>query len=158
MRDTHRGLTITDALYGEHGPLYALFGHLEESAPRWELADLLLAGRCLEAALLSHAKVEDDLLFPAVEARMPPGGPAAQMRLEHEEIDAELTRLRNADTEAEGRRALATAIALARDHFKKEEQVLFPLAEELVGREELERLCQSWAELRGVSVPVSALP
>lgn len=155
---TPTGLRITDALYGEHGPLYALFGHLEESAPRWELADLLLAGRCLEAALLSHAQVEDDLLFPAVEARMPPDGPAAQMRLEHEEIDAELTRLRDAETEAEGRRALATAIALARDHFRKEEQVLFPLAEELVGREELERLCQSWAERRGVSVPVSALP
>ena len=55
-------MKITDALRGEHGPLYALFLHCEESALKWELADLLLAGRCIEAALLSHARVEDDLL------------------------------------------------------------------------------------------------
>jgi iron-sulfur cluster repair protein YtfE (RIC family) len=147
------GTRITDVLYGEHGPLYALFAHLEESAPSWELADLLLAGRCLEAALLSHARVEDDLLFGALDRRMPPDGPVAQMRLEHDEIDAELARLREAETEAAGRRALASAIALAREHFLKEEQILFPLADEMLGREESERLCQSWAERRGVSAP-----
>jgi hypothetical protein len=63
---------------------------------------------------------------------------------------------KNAETEAR-RRALATAIATA-GSLPEEEQVLFPLAEELVGRVELERLCQSWAERRGVSVPSFALP
>ena len=32
-------MKITDALYGEHGPLYALLAHCESSAPQWELAE-----------------------------------------------------------------------------------------------------------------------
>jgi regulator of cell morphogenesis and NO signaling len=145
-------MKITDALYGEHGPLYALLAHCESSAPQWELADLMLAGRAVEAALLSHAEVEDDLLFRAVEAKMPPGGPAEVMRAEHEEIDATLAALRVAGDEAAARRAVLQVVALARDHFVKEEQVLFPIAEELLPREELERLGAEWAVRRGVAL------
>ena len=144
-------MKITDALRGEHGPLYALFLHCEESALKWELADLLLAGRCIEAALLSHARVEDELLFSAVERVMPPGGPAAAMRAEHDEIDHELMALRAAETEAQARGTLAAVIEKARDHFEKEEMVLFPLADELVPAAELESLARVWADRRGVA-------
>jgi len=145
-------MKITDALYGEHGPLYALLAHCEISAPQWELADLLLAGRAVEAALLSHAEVEDELLFRAVEAKMPPGGPTDVLRGEHEEIDATLAALRATGDEAAARRAVLQVVALAREHFAKEEQVLFPIAEEMVPREELERLGAEWALRRGVAL------
>jgi len=144
-------MKITDAMRGEHGPLYALFLHCEESALKWELADLLLAGRCIEAALLSHARVEDDLLFTAIERVMPPGGPASAMRAEHDEIDQELTALRAAGTESQARQAMAAVIEKARDHFQKEEMVLFPLADELLAPAELESLARVWAERRGVA-------
>jgi regulator of cell morphogenesis and NO signaling len=145
-------MKITDAMCGEHGPLYALLRHCEESAPRWEHADLILGARCLEAALLSHAEVEDALLFAAVETRMPPQGPVAVMRAEHDEIDRALHELRTSADEATARRLLLHAAATARDHFAKEEQVLFPLAEQLLGAGELERLGAIWAERRGVAI------
>jgi iron-sulfur cluster repair protein YtfE (RIC family) len=145
-------MKITDALYGEHGPLYALLRHCEESALQWEHADLILGARCLEAALLSHAEVEDALLFAALEARMPPHGPIEVMRAEHEEIDRALAALRTSDDEESARRHLLHAVVTARDHFAKEEQVLFPLAEQFLGVEELSRLGAIWAERRGVAV------
>jgi len=149
-------MKITDALYGEHGPLYALLSHCEESAPRWELADLTLAGRCLESALLSHAEIEDALLFATVEPQMPPQGPVAVMRAEHEEIDRSLAALRSGADEAAARRHLLHAVVTAREHFAKEEQILFPLAEQLLGAAELERLGAIWAERRGVAVERSS--
>jgi len=151
-------MRITQALAGEHGPLYALFMHCEGSAAQWELADLLLAGRALEAALLSHAQIEDELLFRAVEAKMPPGGPSEAMRAEHEEIDAALAALREARDEATARRALLQIVGLAREHFGKEEQVLFPLAEELLASDELERLGGEWAARRGVAFGAGCSP
>lgn len=147
-------MKITDALYGEHGPLYALLAHCEGSAAQWELADLMLAGRTLEAALLSHAAVEDELLFHALEARMPAGGPVAVMRSEHEEIDACLAALREASDEATARRSLLRMVLVAREHFAKEEQVLFPIAEDLLGDAELARLGGEWAARRGVACGV----
>lgn len=144
-------MKITDALYGEHGPLYALLAHCERSATQWELADLLLAGRCVEAALLSHASVEDELLFAALAARMPAGGPVDVMRGEHEAIDATLAALHEATDEGAARRAVLQVVHLARDHFAKEEQVLFPLAGDLLDAAELERLGAEWAARRGVA-------
>ncbi|HLF56933.1 MAG TPA: hemerythrin domain-containing protein [Thermoanaerobaculia bacterium] len=148
-------MKITDALYGEHGTLYALFEHLERSAADWELADLLLAGRLLETALLSHARIEDELLFSALDSHLPVGGPVAVMRAEHDEIDAFLAGLREAQDESTARRNLVHAVATARDHFGKEEAVLFPLAEQVLGSAELERLAESWAERRGVAVAIA---
>lgn len=144
-------MKITDALYGEHGPLYALLAHCEGAAAQWELADLMLAGRAVEAVLLSHAAVEDELLFESLAGRLPPGGPVAVMRAEHDEIDAQLAALRAASDEGAARQALLRAVLVAREHFAKEEQVLFPLAEELVGAAELERLGAEWAARRGVA-------
>jgi len=74
------------------------------------------------------------------------------MRAEHEEIDRHLSELRSAEDEATARRSLLHALSLAREHFAKEEQVLFPLAENLLGDEELARLGAEWATRRGVAV------
>jgi iron-sulfur cluster repair protein YtfE (RIC family) len=145
-------MKITDALYGEHGTLYALFEHLEASAAEWELADLLMAGRVLDAALLSHAALADELLFAALDSRLPGPGPLAAMRAEHVEIDRFLAGLREAQDESTARRNLVHAVALARDHFAKEEAVLFPLAEQLLGAPALARLGDLWAGRRGVAV------
>jgi len=144
-------MKITDALYGEHGAIYALFAHCEASAGSWELADMLLAGRLVESALLSHAAIEDELLFCALDARLPGGGPVVVMRADHEAIDRYLAGLREAEDESSARRDLMHALELARDHFAKEEQVLFPLAENLLGSAELERLADAWAARRGVA-------
>jgi len=51
-----------------------------------------------------------------------------------------------------GRSLLRAAIALARDHFRKEEMVAFPLAAATMGEAELRTLGGEWARRRRVEV------
>ncbi len=44
------------------------------------------------------------------------------------------------------------ALSAARSHFQKEEQVLFPMAQRLLGDEALTRLGRAWAEARRVTI------
>ena len=65
--------------------------------------------------------------------------------------------LRAAETESQARGTLAAVIEKARDHFEKEEMVLFPLADELIPAAELESLARVWADRRGVACSDRAL-
>jgi hemerythrin-like domain-containing protein len=123
------------------------------------------AARLLGGELIAHARREDEALFPALERELGgETGPTAAMRAEHREIQAQAERLRAtihelheiqhpalARAEAEFKR-LATAgndaeslrvsakgiLSLLDDHFMKEEQVLFPMAREVLAPEALE--------------------
>jgi iron-sulfur cluster repair protein YtfE (RIC family) len=116
-------------------------------------------GRMMETELALHARKEDEAFFPALEAALgEPGGPFQVMRAEHEAIYGEGERLRRTlhelhDVEhprieagAERMRALAVTggpaaalkanaeeiILLLDAHFRKEEEVLFPMAPSLL--------------------------
>ena len=120
----------------------------DESEVDSELMDMQYA---LAAALESHSKIEDELLFQVLEPFFPSGqGPLAAMRAEHDEIDGSMERVL-ASTDLEERRALLKRISeLAREHFAKEEQVLFPMAEQRLGVARLEEIGERWAEERNV--------
>ena len=121
-------------------------------------------GHLMETQLALHAKKEDEALFPAIEAALGGDSPTIPMRQEHKDIHAqgewmrqtlrELnevqhpaieaggTRLRSLAAEggsAESLRATAEEILDLLDaHFSKEEQMLFPMAENLLDEETLE--------------------
>lgn len=145
-------IKITDALLGEHGVFYRLFDHCEAGVSGWGLERVQAAGAQVASALASHAQIEDELLFTSLEEHLPREmGPLAVMRMEHQEIEGGLEKLPDA-TGAEAARALLTRVLhTARDHFAKEEQVLFPLAEERLGEARLQELGRQWAGRRGVS-------
>ncbi len=130
-----------------------------EAAVPEALPVLRRVGQMMETQLALHAKKEDDLLFPAVEAVIgAEGGPTAVMRAEHKDIHAQGELLRQtihelADVEhpeieagrerlkelaatggsAESLRASAEEIVRLLDlHFAKEEQILFPMALDLL--------------------------
>ena len=86
------------------------------------------------ADLQAHARREDDQVFVPLEKFLPADhGPLAVMRAEHEEIERRLARLDGADPgEPEVRAEFARLAAVARDHFRKEEEVLFAFAERLL--------------------------
>lgn len=142
-------MKITDALLGEHGAFYALFDRIEsrlgsDPGSAGPLAELLAA------ALLPHARIENDHLFAALEPTMGPAGPLAVMRAEHDEIEGAVNRAASeADAEV-ARGLLLHAISVAREHFAKEEQVLFPMATQALGEDKLEELGRVWAGERGV--------
>ena len=52
----------------------------------------------------------------------------------------------------QARDLLLDTIAIARDHFAKEEQVLFPMAANALPPEELQALGAEWAAARGVTL------
>ncbi len=107
----------------------------------------------LTAALATHAHLEDELLFVALEAHMnPESGPLAVMRMEHNEIEGSLIRLQEVGDLAEAKTLLLHALQTARAHFAKEEQVLFPMAGQLLEANKLIQLGKQWAGLRKVMV------
>ncbi len=144
-------MKVTDAFRGEHAALYAQFDRVEKLASSLELAELKQLVGTVEATLGTHATLEDELLFDALEAHLGTGpGPLYVMRREHERVEAELARVAAATELDDARAGAAELTRVARCHFGKEEQVLFPMALELLGEQRIKELGTVWAERRGV--------
>lgn len=163
-------MKITDALLGEHGAFYAQFTMLEESADTATLSALQAASALLAASLIPHAQIEDEILFPALEAEIGPDGLTHVMRTEHTDIEALLQRIETvrellhahddiegafarlpAETDpAQARTMMHELLEMTRDHFSKEENMLFPMAEQMLSARVLCELGDQWAERRGV--------
>ncbi len=146
-------MRITDALYGEHGSLYMQMNAIEGRLAGADLAELQISSALFEAAIVAHAHFENDPFFAALDRVMPGGGPVTAMRAEHEEIEGELAKVAASSDVGDARLHLAAAIAEARSHFHKEELVLFPMAEQLLGTDTLEEMGAAWAQNRGVALP-----
>jgi hemerythrin-like domain-containing protein len=124
--------------------------------------------------LLLHARKEDEALFPAIERALgAPGGPTTVMREEHREIHAhaqrfrdtlhELNEIEHPAIEAGGERLRALAhggggaaelagtaeaiVTLLDLHFGKEEQILFPMAREVLSRAEIDAVADRMAAI-----------
>lgn len=136
-------MQILDELRHDHDQLRAEMAALEAKTPAAERLARFAA------ALVSHAHREDELLFSALEPYLPADhGPLQVMRAEHAEIEALLGRLEGADPAGLAARAdLARLCAVARDHFRKEEEVLFAFATRLL---DAPRLAALGAALRSV--------
>ncbi len=143
-------MRITDALLGEHGVLYALFDRIEAELEGG--ADSAPHARVLEAVLRSHARTEDELLFEEMASREGgDGGPAPAMIEEHEEVATLLDRAERVSGE-DLRKVLTEVMALARDHFRREEDAAFPVAETMLGDARLRELGAEWGARRRVSL------
>ena len=94
-------MKLTDALLGENGVIYALFDHVEsELADMKTIDDVKRAGAALSAALVSHARIVNEILFPALDPHLGQAGPLAVMRHEHEEIEGALGEVAATDDHA----------------------------------------------------------
>jgi iron-sulfur cluster repair protein YtfE (RIC family) len=146
-------MLITDALLGEHAVFYAQFDDMEQMTGTRQVEEVKTSAALLVAGLASHAALEDELLFCALEPAMGTGmGPIAVMRSEHEEIEGNLYRLAGVNSAAAARELLLATIDVARQHFSKEERVIFPMARQALGSDDLEELAHEWANRRMVFV------
>lgn len=141
-----------------------LLGEGGEAAMPKALPLLRAANLVMTTELLAHAEREDDVLFEAVEQELGKDyGPTVVMREEHRDIHGNVTlfrdtlhelnqvehpaihsgidqlqRLTEAGAPAEVlRRTGAELIAMLDSHFGKEEEILFPIAREVLSREVL---------------------
>lgn len=147
-------MKLTDALLGEHGAFYVLFDQIEEIAATGSaLAQLRGATTVLEAMVHSHARLEEELLFSALEPHLgKEDGPLAIMYDEHKEMERVLGHMEEMPDVDQAILWIPEALGAARNHFQKEEQVLFPMAQSVLGDETLDRLGRTWAEARGVTI------
>jgi hemerythrin-like domain-containing protein len=144
-------MKITDAFLGEHAVFYAQFNHMEQTIPNSESIEFVKT-QCavLAAALKGHAQLEEDLLFKSLEDHIGNGGPLKVMRAEHEEIESALERMPTLQSLDQARPLLLRVIQVARNHFAKEEQVLYLIAHKTLSSEALIELGNQWAQQRTV--------
>ena len=144
-------MKLTDGLLGEHALFYALIDRVEQlTGEAKELPELRAAASLLERAVVTHARLEEELLLAALEEKGHVGGPMAIMRAEHEEIHGMVTALPGLKTLDEVKEALASLLEMLRNHFRNEEAFLFPLSEGLLGEGALTELGARWAVERGL--------
>ncbi len=152
-RERETAVKLTDALLGEHGVIYALFDQIEAvTATATSVAQIQEAMVVLSAVVLSHANLEEELLFPALETHMGTTGPLAVMRTEHDEIEHALRQIEEVGDLDDGADCVARALSIVRNHFQKEEEVLFSIARQTLDEETQIRLGKAWAEARRVTI------
>lgn len=154
---------IMDQISDLHAAARDLAAHGEAALPE-ALPVLRHIGHMMETQLALHARKEDEALFPVIEAALGGDSPTITMRQEHRDIHAqgelmrqtlrELNEVQHPAIESGGARLRSLAanggsaeslrataeeiIDLLEAHFSKEEQMLFPMAENLLDAETLE--------------------
>ncbi|MCC7418468.1 MAG: DUF2249 domain-containing protein [Acidobacteria bacterium] len=129
--------SVTEFLEEDHRHIDAVFPEVERlmaASAFPESADRFEEGAC---GLLHHIEAEERLLFPAFEqATGIHNGPTSVMRAEHAEIrriiDAVRAALGQPDADA-AKTALGRLVELLATHNAKEEQILYPMTDRVIG-------------------------
>ncbi|KVW99674.1 hemerythrin domain-containing protein [Thiobacillus denitrificans] len=131
--------TIVDFLGGDHRACDDLFASAEDAVAQnnWDSARSLFER--FQAAMAHHLAMEEKVLFPAFEARTGNSmGPTQVMRMEHEQIRGLLQEMANAVADANHGRYLGlseTLNMLMQQHNLKEENMLYPMSDQVLGGE-----------------------
>ena len=103
-------------------------------AEKW--AEALEVWQRFDATTRCHFQREEEFLFPAFEAAMgSTQGPTQVMRMEHEQVRAILPVLEASVREQDATRFLGmsdTLMVLIQQHNMKEEQILYPMSEQVI--------------------------
>ena len=117
------------------------FAAAEENvaAGQWDEAGQSWTNFC--SALETHLNREESFLFPAFEAQTGnTQGPTAMMRMEHEQMRSLVSEMDEAmiARDADSFLGLAeTLMVLTQQHNMKEEQILYPMSDQVLGDPEL---------------------
>ena len=143
--------TILDFLGSDHRACDDLFASAETAAAQknWDSAHSLFER--FQTAMAHHLAMEEDVLFPAFEARTGMrAGPTQVMRMEHEQMRGLLQDMASAVAACnqDGYLGLSETLnMLMQQHNLKEETMLYPMSDQVLGgdREGLIRSMQTLA-------------
>lgn len=142
-------MKITEALQAEHLVFHNLFDHVEKSAPKLKtLAELKTVAALLESVLRAHSQTEDDLFIGPLEHCFEQIGQRETFHEEHDQIDRLLTQVQKAKQAGKARRLLLSIVVSCRQHFDKEERIVFPMAEQVLKHKTLTELGRTWLDQR----------
>ncbi len=149
-------MTITDVLLAEHRIFVAVFDEIERVLPSLTtLAEARTFASVVEGLLRGHGAREANLAYLALDHVLADRGHLNRMHQDHEEIDARLRKVQEANTCSEARRLLKAALSSAREHFRMEEKNIFPQLDRLLQPATLTELARPWTD-RGVDLAVSS--
>jgi hemerythrin-like domain-containing protein len=135
--------TLKEYFTGEHRRCDGIWSEVEAAAESGEGQQATAHFERFAAALERHLRMEEEVLFPAFEEAtgMRDGGPTFVMRSEHEQMRGLLEQMRGV---ADGGDELVdlgdTLLMLIQQHNQKEENMLYPMAEQA--------LASTWTEIR----------
>ncbi len=174
-------MTPTEILIDEHRLILRVLEHLEEGADRLDSGDNITAEFFLDAAEFvagfadkCHHGKEEDILFVALTARDMPqdSGPVAVMLHEHDEGRRYTAGFRSAAEQmkegdesaiADVVRNVFDYVNLLRTHIFKEDNVLFPMAEQIIPADTMQQVAEDFQrviaedERRGIRTKYLAL-
>jgi iron-sulfur cluster repair protein YtfE (RIC family) len=133
-------MKATKLLRSDHAAVKALFARFTTAGERARVTRRRLIDR-LAMELTIHAAIEEEIFYPAM-AKVPAAARLVkEARSEHNDVKDLIVQIRGLDPVAD------EATTLVRDlknavlhHASEEEKVMFPMAEQKIPAEELERL------------------
>jgi iron-sulfur cluster repair protein YtfE (RIC family) len=141
--------TINTFLSADHERLTELWEGTLAAVDAEEFNNVHSRAAAFIAGLRRHIGMEEQILFPAIEQKTGERdfGPTWAMRQEHRQIEHALDRLRSLLTVEERWTAIQAIegqevdlTALLRSHDAKEEAVLYPMADQILGAAEAKEL------------------
>jgi hemerythrin-like domain-containing protein len=131
--------TILEFLGSDHHVCDELFASAEESVGQKNWGGARASFDRFHASMLHHLTMEENVLFPAFEARTSStGGPTQVMRMEHEQMRGLMQDMADAvaKTDYEGYLGLSETLnMLMQQHNMKEENVLYPMTDQVLAGE-----------------------
>ena len=138
-------VTITDTLIMEHAAFCAVFDQIEKVYARLKSAhEVKLLATLVEGLLSGHGETEKHLAYAALDHVLEESGTLNQLHQDHQEIDDHFRRVHGANELIEAQRLLKKALAATREHFRREEKIIFPFLERVLQPETLGALGETW--------------
>lgn len=130
----------------DHQDCDSRWAELEEQLDGADEVTAQALWQAFDSSMRRHLAMEEDILFPAFDARsgMGGGGPTAMMRIEHQQMRGLLDQIGASIAIGDSEEALDvgdTLLMLIQQHNMKEEGMLYPMAQNMLSGE--------WADLAG---------
>ena len=147
--------TITKILIMEHTVFCDVFDQIERILAGTKSADEVKAlASVVEGLLVSHAETETNLAYSALDHALADKGSLDRLHQDHHEIDDQFQRIHRTTNPAEAQRLLKKALLATREHFHREEKIIFPVLEKTLQPDTLRSLGGKWMESHSVPAPL----
>lgn len=142
-------MKITDALLAEHVVFHNLFDYVERATPKLRtLGEVRALAGLIGAMQEAHGQVEDELVMEPLAHCLDQLGQNEPLHAEHDHIEAVLAQVRTCRDLRKAKKLLHGAVVISRQHFDREERVIFPLAEKWLKPKTLQTLGTEWVAKR----------
>ncbi len=138
-------MKITDILKTEHAVFCAMFDQIERALPDLTTpAEIQSLARLTASLLHGHGETEQNLPYTALDHMLKEKGHLVRLFSDHREMDARMGLVLKASDLVKARQLFQAAMVMSREHFRYEEQTVFPLVEKLLQNDSLEKLGDVW--------------